>query len=435
MALQSRTFNYSFLPSYVANTIVEIAHFRDLTFEDNELTAFYLDQALAVVNITSLNIGKIPDLTGEETDGEKLLALTKAESSSQKIGLKVLTRKNNTGNWNEIAEYVLLNYGRKDYLDLRTRLGYPTRLLEKNDALGFQLVDYGDGLLWDTDLISLSLGFTIDVSKKNDLTELSARIAALELALEGKLVNLPSNTLLGRNSANNGIVEVISQTQFVEQIDLATVLTQHTTGDEHNNYLTNSRGDARYIGLTGNQTVSGVKNFNSPNTKFGVNGEILSTVNSQVGFYSGYGWTGTALLSNAASGGFIGVNFYQPGIAFCYESGLATGTNGSVALVKLLIIDNVKIPLTVPSTSPTTGALVVTGGLGVGGSLFVGGAVSASNFQVSGLQVVGARQTGWTPGTGTPNKGAFSADTATLLSTAQRLLAVEQSLRTHGLIN
>lgn len=263
MVLQSRTFSYSFLPSYVANTIVEIVHFRDMSFGSDELTAFYLDQAQATVNINSFNIGKAPDLTGDESEIEKSLALTKAESQSQKIGLKVLTRKNNTGGWDEIAEFVLLNYGRKDYLDLRVRLGYPTRLLEQNDALGFQLVDYGDGLLWDTDLISLSLGVTVDVSKKNDLTELSARIAALELALEGKLINLPTNSLLGRNSANNGVVEVISQTQFVEQIDLATVLTQHTTGDEHNNYLTNSRGDARYIGLTGNQTVSGEKTFAS----------------------------------------------------------------------------------------------------------------------------------------------------------------------------
>lgn len=261
MALQSRTFNYSFLPSYVANTIVEVAHFRDLTFQNDELTAFYLDQALAVVNITSLNIGKVPDLTGDETDGEKSLALIKAESSSQKIGLKVLTRKNNTGNWIEIAEFVLLNYGRKDYLDLRTRLGYPTRLLEKNDALGFQLVDYGDGLLWDTDAISLSLGFTIDVSKKNDVAELSARIAALELALEGKLINLLPNTLLGRNSANNGVVEVISQTQFVEQIDLETVILTHKSADDHTQYLTNSRGDAKYASLTGNQTISGIKIF------------------------------------------------------------------------------------------------------------------------------------------------------------------------------
>lgn len=52
-----------------------------------------------------------------------------------------------------------------------------------------------------------------------------------------------------------------------------------------------------------------------------------------------------------------------------------------------------------------------------------------------GVQVVGAREAGWTAGTGTPNKGAFAADTATAVQAAQRVLALEQALRTHGLIS
>ncbi|MEZ2278093.1 MAG: hypothetical protein ACBR12_14405 [Microcoleus sp.] len=269
MVLQSKTFSVQLLPAYVVDSVVEVIHFRGLTVQSDELVAIYLDQATGCVDLNSMNIGKVPDLTGDETDIEKSLALTKAESNSNKLGLKFLTRKNNTGNWTEIAEFILLNYGRKDYPDFRGRLGYPSRLLELNDAIGVQLVDYGDGLLWDKDLIGLSFGCTIDVSKKNDLTELSARIASLELALEGKLINLPSNTLLGRNSANNGTVEVISQTQFVEQVDLATVFAQHTNGDQHNNYLTNARADARYVALTGNQTISGTKTFTTTLTTNG----------------------------------------------------------------------------------------------------------------------------------------------------------------------
>ncbi|WP_341740076.1 hypothetical protein [Microcoleus sp. CAWBG640] len=194
MVLQSKTFSVQLLPNYVAETIIEVIHFRNLTVQSDDLVAIYLDQATGFVDLNSLNLGKVPDLTGDETDIEKSLALTKAESNSNKIGLRFLTRKNNTGNWTEIAEFILINYGRKDYPDFRGRLGYPSRLLELNDAIGVQLVDYdGDGLLWDKDLISLSFGCTIDVSKKNDLTELSARIASLELALEGKLTNQPTN--------------------------------------------------------------------------------------------------------------------------------------------------------------------------------------------------------------------------------------------------
>lgn len=72
-------------------------------------------------------------------------------------------------------------------------------------------------------------------------------------------------------------------------------------------------------------------------------------------------------------------------------------------------------------------------------------------FTVGGVGVVGGRRTGWTAGTGTPSRGVFNADyTQTiaaaysqaqiqalqnqLLTTQQRLLALETDLRAHGLI-
>lgn len=56
-------------------------------------------------------------------------------------------------------------------------------------------------------------------------------------------------------------------------------------------------------------------------------------------------------------------------------------------------------------------------------------------LQIAGIKVLGARVTGWSVPTGTPNKSAaFNADTATLLQVSQRLLALENDLRTHGLI-
>lgn len=59
----------------------------------------------------------------------------------------------------------------------------------------------------------------------------------------------------------------------------------------------------------------------------------------------------------------------------------------------------------------------------------------SGNISINGVKVVGSRETGWTAGTGTPNKGAFAADTATAAQAAQRVLALEQALRAHGLIN
>ncbi|HBR6619848.1 TPA: phage tail protein [Klebsiella pneumoniae] len=85
--------------------------------------------------------------------------------------------------------------------------------------------------------------------------------------------------------------------------------------------------------------------------------------------------------------------------------------------------------------------------------LQVGGSANASvSYKVAGLQVLGARQTGWTAGTGTANKGAFNADMTfsvgatysqtevqaladALRSERQRTKALEDAMRAHGLIN
>jgi hypothetical protein len=219
MVTITRTFNTQFDKNYVvvapATTVPirEVVHFRNEVFDADERVSCYLDTANAVIDIGSFNIGKIPNLDEADSAIEEALLLGKAESESQKIGIRVLTRKNNTGTWLEIAEFILLNYGRKDYLDMRTKTGYPTRIMETNDAIAIQLIDYGDGLLWDIDLITISFAASIEIEKKNNLDALTARLAALELALEGRLINLPANSLLGRNT-DTGAVERIDRSVF-----------------------------------------------------------------------------------------------------------------------------------------------------------------------------------------------------------------------------
>jgi len=132
-----------------------------MTFDTDERVAIYLDTANASMDLNSFNMAQIPEFEGDESDTEKILLLNKAEAASNKLGLKILKRKNNIGTWDECAEIILVNRGRKDYLDLRSYTGYPTRIMEKNDAIAIQLVDYGDGLLWDTDFISLDFGCTV----------------------------------------------------------------------------------------------------------------------------------------------------------------------------------------------------------------------------------------------------------------------------------
>lgn len=89
---------------------------------------------------------------------------------------------------------------------------------------------------------------------------------------------------------------------------------------------------------------------------------------------------------------------------------------------------------TTVSTSTTTGALIISGGVGSSGNIFSGGTIQGTHFQVTGVKVIGARDTGWTAPTGTTNKGVFASETATLLDVARRVFSLETALRNHGLI-
>ncbi|WP_313140181.1 hypothetical protein [Leclercia sp.] len=76
----------------------------------------------------------------------------------------------------------------------------------------------------------------------------------------------------------------------------------------------------------------------------------------------------------------------------------------------------------------------------------------ATSFSIDGVKVLGPRQTGWTPGTGTANLGTFNADQSftvgaaysqaevqaianELIAARKRILALEQAMRTHGQID
>ncbi|HEJ6924058.1 TPA: phage tail protein [Serratia marcescens] len=83
--------------------------------------------------------------------------------------------------------------------------------------------------------------------------------------------------------------------------------------------------------------------------------------------------------------------------------------------------------------------------------LQVGGSVNAVSYKVAGIQVVGAQRTGWAAATGTAYRGAFDANQAwtigvlnvlqiqqiadSLTQARQRIKALEDDLRAHGLIN
>lgn len=55
-------------------------------------------------------------------------------------------------------------------------------------------------------------------------------------------------------------------------------------------------------------------------------------------------------------------------------------------------------------------------------------------YKVNGVQVVSARSTGWAAATGTATRSTFDTATVTLDQLAERVKALTDDLRTHGLI-
>lgn len=92
----------------------------------------------------------------------------------------------------------------------------------------------------------------------------------------------------------------------------------------------------------------------------------------------------------------------------------------------------VGISATTAATTSTSGALVIGGGVGISGDVVIATGKGLKNGTV---QVVGARQTGFTAMTGTATKTAIDTDTALLQDIARRLKAIDDALRAHGLID
>lgn len=200
----TRTFPISISNTYTANSIIEFCHFRDMAFDDDERVAIYLESFFCNLNLKSFNLGVIPDFDGDESEAEKMAKFNASETKSQKVGLRILIRKNNTGTWEEKAEIILVNRGRKDYFDLLQPYLAKNQvaILERSDALAIQLIDYGNGLLKSLDTLRIEAATTITISKKNDIEALQTRISALE-ALLG-IFGAATSTAAGTNGLVKG---------------------------------------------------------------------------------------------------------------------------------------------------------------------------------------------------------------------------------------
>ena len=274
----TRTFPITLSNSYIPNSIIELCHFRDMSFDSDEPVAIYLESFFCNLNLKSFNLGIIPNFDGDESEAKKMALFSTAEAKSQKVGLRILARKNNTGDWQEKAEIILVNRGRKDYFDLLQPYlaKNQVRIFEKNYALGIQLIDYDNGLLTSSDSLGLEAAFTVTIAKKNSLEAFEARLASLELAIKDRINNIPSNSLLGRNTGD-GVVEIISQLKFVTPamldqaiIDLVggasgalntLIELANALNNDANFGATVTNALATKVTKTGDKTINGVKTF------------------------------------------------------------------------------------------------------------------------------------------------------------------------------
>lgn len=147
-------------------------------------------------------------------------------------------------------------------------------------------------------------------------------------------------------------------------------------------------------------------------------------------------------LGTPASGVLTNCTGTASGLTAGHATTATNLSGGSVSATTLTASGNVSLAggaLTTLGGNVIVSALTAVGGITLTGDLFgFTSVITGLTFNVGFDQVVGARSTGWTAGTGgTPNKGAINYATATLTQLANRVMALEQALFAtsgHGLI-
>ncbi len=190
-------------------------------FESDYVVKFQvvLEDLKVTVGLFSLAEAPWPDTNALMSESATMAEIAKIRTQGQKISLQLYTAKGN-GPWVYQSKVVLQNQGGEE-----THVPILVPFLSTNETL---LVggDFKLGVriepIWNQPLkvndylvVKGTWRQIVSFSKKkdDDVEALAARIAALELALEGRLINLPPNSLLGKGSTV-GTVEVIPQANF-----------------------------------------------------------------------------------------------------------------------------------------------------------------------------------------------------------------------------
>ena len=192
-------------------------------FDQDYLVEFQavLEDLKITVGLLSLLEAPWPDTNALMSESATMAEIAKIRTQGQKISLGLYVASGN-GPWQYESEVVLQNQGGSEtHVPILVPFlsSNETLLIAGNFKLGVKIEPKWNQPLKINDYLVVKGTWRQIVSfskkKDDDVEMLSARIAALELALEGRLINLSANTLLGRRGTA-GTVEQINQSLFVQ---------------------------------------------------------------------------------------------------------------------------------------------------------------------------------------------------------------------------
>jgi hypothetical protein len=211
------------LTGYIATLGLPAAETAHLNWE-NCPAAIYLEQLVATYHLPSLGVQTpAPAIKRNTTLADKVAEISALNSKYPKCQLMLYVRNSATDEWVWKNTEVIQNYGnRANTLDLIPYLSQGTLdIFGKATQVGIQFISdpvFKTVLPAAGDRLSIKGALRVEVdqfdSKKNDvIQQLLARMAMIELAVNGRLIDLPPDVVLGRNDTS-GNVEVIPQSKF-----------------------------------------------------------------------------------------------------------------------------------------------------------------------------------------------------------------------------
>lgn len=190
-----------------------------------------LEDVKCTVGLFSLSSAPFPETNALMSEAARNAEVAKVRTEGQKIALSLWTAKGN-GPWKCESQVVLQNQeGEENHVPLLVPyLGSnETTLVGGDFKFGVKVEPIWNQPLKANDYLVISGTYKQIVSftskKKDDIEQLNARIEALELALSGRLTDLPANTLLGRD-ATTGIVQQVPQSRFATPAQIASAIAE-----------------------------------------------------------------------------------------------------------------------------------------------------------------------------------------------------------------